>query len=267
MRGIALRYGAGQNLPDPLIVGGRRITDTKPLSNNLRFHDCLFVGSIVSDNPTNYTHSRNKLQFTGGTRFSIQNPDRPDDTLLNPDSADLATIRKSSMMLPGYSVDLGSFNSPPTQNVVLQGAIVAGVLDARGNTTINGALLMTFSPRLGVAPLIDSQGNAVGNPSGFNTTLGYFGPSDGDAESVDPASLPVVNGTRIVGYDIDGDGLADLPPGSPPDPARYPNAVAVPFYGYGKITIDFDPSMGLPDGLPLPLSYSTVVNSYREGKP
>lgn len=254
-------------LPDPLIVGGKRITDTKTLSNNVRFHDCLFVGSIVSDNPTNYTHARNKLQFTGGTRFSTRNPDRPDDPLLNPDSSDLATIQKSSMMLPGYSVDLGSFNSPPTQNVRLQGAVVAGVLDARGNTTINGALIMTFKPQAGVAPLIDSQGNAVGNPAGFNTTLGYFGPSDGDAESLDPTTLPIVNGVKIVGYDVDGDGLADFGPSSPPDPARYPNARAIPFYGYGKITIDFDPSMGLPDGLPLPLNYSTVANSYREGKP
>lgn len=254
-------------LPDPLLVSGRRVTDTKTLSNNVRFHDCLFVGSIVSDNPTNYTHARNKLQFTGGTRFSSRNPDRPDDPLLNPDSADLAAIQKSSMMLPGYSVDLGSFNSPPTQNVRLTGAIVAGVLDARGNTTINGALIMTFKPQSGVAPLIDSQGNAVGNPAGFNTTLGYFGPSDGDAESLDPTTLPIVNGVRIVGYDVDGDGIPDFGPNSPPNQVQYPNARAIPFYGYGKITIDFDPTMGLPDGLPLPLNYSTVLNSYREGKP
>jgi hypothetical protein len=254
-------------LPDPLVVNGRRITDTKALSNNVRFHDCLFVGSVVSDNPQHYIHARNKLQFTGGTRFSTRHPERPDDPALNPDSADMGQIVRSSMMLPGYSVDVGSFNSPPTQNVRLQGAIVAGVLDARGNTRIDGALMLTFAPTLGVAPLRDSMGNAVGNPAAFNTSLGYFGPSDGDAESMDPTTLPVVNGVKIVGYDVNGDGLADFGPSSPPDPVQYPNAVAVPFHGYGKITIEFDPTMALPDGLPLPLQYAVVANSYREGKP
>lgn len=254
-------------LPNPLVIDGKRITDTKPLSNNVRFHDCLVVGSLVSDNPTNYTHSRNKLQFTGATRFATRHPDQPDNGLYNPDSADMPQILKSSMMLPGYSVDLGSFNSPPSQNVRLGGTIVAGVLDARGNTTITGALVLTFAPTYGAAPLRDALGNPVGNPAGFNTTLGYFGPSDGDNESLDPNSLPIVGGVRIVGYDVNGDGLADFGPNNPPNPAQYPNAVAVPFHGYGKISIDFDPSMGLPDGLPLPLQYGVVSNSYREGKP
>src|SRR5262249_17903143 len=47
------------NLPDPLLIGGLRCIDTKKLSNNIRFHDCLFVGSIVSDTPTNFTNARN----------------------------------------------------------------------------------------------------------------------------------------------------------------------------------------------------------------
>ncbi len=261
---IAVGYNL---LPNPLVVGGLRITDTKPLSNNIRFHDCLVVGSIVSDSPTNYTHSRNKFQFTGATRFASKHPDYPDTASYNPDSADMPTILKSSMMLPGYSVDLGAFNSPTTQNVRLGGTIVAGVLDARGNTTIAGALVLTFAPTYGSAPMRDALGNPVGNPAAFNTTLGYFGPSDGDNESLDPTTLPTVGGVKIVGYDVDGDGLADFGPNSPPNPAQYPNAVAVPFYGYGKITIDFDPTMGLPDGLPLPLQYGIVSNTYREGKP
>jgi hypothetical protein len=127
--------------------------------------------------------------------------------------------------------------------------------------------MLTFAPTLGVAPLRDSMGNAVGNPAAFNASLGYFGPSDGDAESMDPTTLPTVNGVKIVGYDVNGDGLADFGPNSPPNPVQYPNAVAVPFHGYGKITIEFDPTMALPDGVPLPLQYAVVANSYREGKP
>ncbi len=250
-------------LADPLVVGGRRVTDTKPLSNNIRFHDCMFVGSIVSDSPGIYTQARNKIQFTGGTRFTDKHPDRPDDSSMNPDPQDVPIIAKSSMMLPNYSVDIGSFNSPPTQSVRLKGAIVAGVLDARGNTSIDGALLLTFAPVLGQQPLVDLHNNPIGNPADYNTTLGYFGPSDGDDESMDPQTLPLVDGQRIVGWDTNGDGIYDVP-SSQAQPA---GSTPIPFYGYGKVQLKFDPNMGLPDGVALPLQFDVLADTYKEGKP
>lgn len=193
-------YGDSYNLlPEAIIIDGLRVTDTKKYSNNIRFHDCLFVGSIVSDTPNGYTQVRNKLQFTGATEFTIVHPDEPENSYLNPDENDMDDILTSSMMLPNYSVDLGSFNSPPEQNIVLQGAIIAGVLDARGNTTIDGALLLTFDPNYGEGPLLDVFGNPIGNPAGFNASLGYFGSGDGDYESIDPSDLPIVGGERIIG--------------------------------------------------------------------
>lgn len=255
-------YGASYNLlPAPLIIGGNRVTDSKKYSNNVRFHDCLFVGSIVADTPQNYTQVRNKVQFTGATRFTTVHPDEPDNAFLNPDSADMTAIQTSSMMLPNYSVDIGSFNSPPEQDVRLQGAIIAGVLDARGNTEIFGTLLLTFDPEHGEGPLQDVFGNPVGNPAGFNASLGYFGSDSGDYESVDPEDLPIVGGVRIVGYDTNGDGLVDVPyDQSPP-----PGAVPVPFNGYGKIRLRYDPNMRLPSGLMLPLSMPPVRGTYQEG--
>lgn len=256
-------YTQGYNLlPDPLIISGARVTDTKLYSNNLRFHDCLFVGSIVADAPGNFTHSRNKIQFTGATRFAKKHPEQPDNTALNPEPADLPEISKSSMMLPNYSVDIGTFNSPQSQNVELQGAIIAGVLDARGNTTIDGALLLTFSPAAGQGPLRDSLGNPLGNPAGFNSTLGYFGPEDGDSESLDPASLPIVNGQRIAGWDTNGDGLFDVP-GNRPQPS---GSTPVPFNGLGRIHLRFNPDMNLPNGIMLPMQFDTIPASYREGR-
>lgn len=253
------------NLPDPLIIDGLRVIDTKKFSNNIRFHDCLFVGSIVSDTPAGYTHARNKLQFTGGTRFTQENPEHPNDPTLNPEPQDLPEIAKSSLMLPNYSVDIGQFNSPPEQNVQLRGAIVAGVLDVRGNADIDGALLLTFKPELGQVPLVDSRGQPIGNPSMFNATLGYFGPDDGDDESLDPSTLPIVNGQRIVGWDLDGDGLADLGPNQQPTPAQIAaGATTVPFHGYGRVNLRFNPSMSLPDGILLPLQVDTRRGSYRE---
>jgi hypothetical protein len=250
-------------LPNPLVIGGRRITDTRALSNNIRFHDCLFVGSIVSDAPQNYTQIRNKIQFTGSTRFASAHPTSPNDTSLNPDSNDLSEIAKSSMMLPGYSVDLGTFNSPPTQNLQLNGAIIAGVMDIRGNAEINGALMLTFAPTLGQAPMVDASGAPIGNPANFNATLGYFGPTDGDSEALDPATLPLVNGQRIVGWDTDGDGLADVN-STQPQPS---GSTAVPFNGYGRINVRFNPNMTLPSGIMLPMQLDAVAGTYREGKP
>ena len=248
-------------LPDPLIISGLRVTDTKLYSNNIRFHDCLFVGSIVADSPTEFTQSRNKVQFTGSTRFAQKHPTQPDNTALNPESADRAEIAKSSMMLPNYSVDIGSFNSPASQNIQLKGAIIAGILDARGNTDIDGALLLTFTPTAGQGPLRDSLGNPVGNPAGFNTTIGYFGPDDGDSESLDPALLPTVGGVKIVGWDTNADGLADVAYNQ----AQPPGSTAVPFVGLGRIQLRFDPNMTLPNGIMLPMQFDTIPASYREG--
>lgn len=255
-------YGASYNLlPAPLIIDGKRVTDTKRHSNNLRFHDSLFVGSIVADTPQNYTQVRNKIQFTGATRFTTAHPAEPDNPILNPDDADMDAIMSSSMMLPNYSVDIGSFNSPPEQDVRLQGAVIAGVLDARGNTEIVGTLLLTFDPTHGEGPLQDVFGNPIGNPAGFNATLGYFGDDAGDFESVDPNDLPIVDGVRIVGWDTNGDGLVDVPHTEPAPPG----GVAVPFNGYGRIRLRYDPDMRLPSGLMLPLRTIPVGGTYQEG--
>jgi hypothetical protein len=255
-------FGDSYNLlPEPIVIDGKRVTDTKKFSNNIRFHDCLFVGSIVSDTPVEYTQVRNKLQFTGATRFTTVHPDEPDNSNLNPDDNDLDTILTSSMMLPNYSVDLGSFNSPPEQNIALQGAIIAGVLDARGNTTIDGALLLTFDPTHGDGPLVDVFGNPIGNPAGFNASLGYFGSGDGDYESIDPNDLPIVGGVRIIGYDTNADGLVDVAYDEPQPPGSTP----IPFNGFGKIRVRHDPNMRLPSGLMLPLSMPPVAGTYQEG--
>lgn len=248
--------------------------NTKQYSNNIRFHDCLFVGSVTSDTPQAYTHVRNKLQFTGKTRFAQQHPDSPDNPSLNPDESDREVIAKSSLMTPHYSVDLGSFNSPTdtfgdgsqSQNLQLQGTIVAGLLDIRGNTKLDGTLLLTFAPTAGEGPL-QLRGEAVGNPANFNSTIGYFGPEDGDGEALDPETLPVVNGQRIVGWDLDGDGLPDLGPEQTPTTQQIAaGAVAVPFYGYGRIELNWRPDLPMPDGVLLPLTMLTLSDTYREGK-
>jgi len=278
-----LRYTSGNvadgpanyaDFPDPPTIGGTLRTgaarNTKLYSNNIRFHNCLVVGSMVSDMPTVFNPVRNKLQFTGSTQFSRTHPASPNTAALNPDTADLPEIDKSSLMLPQYSVELGQFNSPtdtfaggPTpQAISLRGTIVAGVLDARGNTDIEGTLLMTFRPVLGAAPL-EYNGTAVGNPANFNLSMGYFGPEDGDEESMDPSTLPTSGTNRIVGYDTDGDGLADVASTQ----AKPAGSTDIPFYGYGRIDVRWNPDLAMPDGIMLPVSAVTVAGTYKEGRP
>jgi len=264
------------SLPEPLLVdtrelvGGtfqnvvRRVTDSKLYSNNVRLHDCLVVGSIVSDTPREYTHIRNKLQFTGATRFMTSHPT---EAAWNPEPADLDQILRSSMMLPNFSVDVGTFNSPAEQDVELHGAIIAGVLDIRGNTEVNGSLILTYKPTHGEGPLVDLYGTPIGNPAGFNASIGYFGPDDGDYESLDPSQLNEVNGVRIVGWDLNGNGFADLGPTETPTPQQLvQGATPIPFNGYGRVRIKFNPNLQLPDGIMLPMQIRSVSESYREGK-
>ncbi len=283
------------NLPDPLVVSvdlnadgtaNDACTDTKLLGNNLRFENCTFVGSIVSDKPTNFANIRNKIVFNGSTKFVDQNPSAPSDPSLNPTSAEMDVIRKSSMMLPNFSVDIGTNNSPQTQDVRLQGAIIAGMLDVRGNTSIEGVLLGTFKPVYGSAPM-SNYGTPVGNPGNYNITLGYFGPTDGDQEGIDPNTLT----------DLDGDGNKDIGWDSAHDPTTgaliplagwngvhqnswydnipdsdadiAPNTYvrrAIRFNGFGKVTLKWNPDLVLPDGLSGPLSARPVKNTYSEGR-
>ncbi len=267
---------AYDSLPDPLIVRAevwngsgfetvvRRVTDSKQFSNNIRMHDCLVIGSIVSDTPQHFTHIRNKVQFTGSTRFMTEHPTEQE---WNPEPEDIDQIIRSSMMLPNFSVDVGTFNSPADQDVELKGAVIAGVLDIRGNTEVDGSLILTYKPTHGEGPLVDLFGTPIGNPAGFNASIGYFGPEDGDFESLDPDDLVEVNGQKIVGWDLNGDGFADLGPDETPTPQQLANGAApIPFNGYGRVRIRFNPEMALPDGIMLPMKVRPVASSYREGK-
>ncbi len=252
--------------------------DTKLRSNNVRFHNCTFIGSVAAAKPQAFTQIRNKVQFTGSTRFMQKHPT---DSSKNPREEDMDAIERSSLMLPHYSVDVGHFNAPTAthpdialnreQNVQLSGTIIAGVLDVRGNTKIDGSIVATYNPEYGQGQM-RQYGQPVGNPANYNVTLGYFGKTDdGDQESIDsinPASLPDLTGRpgqKRAGWDVDGDGLIDFGPTENPDPVTYPNRVEVPFYGAGRVEVRWNPNLPMPDGLMMPLSAEPVAGGYGEG--
>ena len=168
-------------------VNGQPVTDTKTVSNNIRFQDCTIEGMVASDSPQAYTHVRDKLQFTGNTQFNLDSPNLTADQK--------ATFSRSTIMTPQYSIDMGSFTQPADagQVVKLDGTIVAGIFDIRGQATIDGSILTTFAPVSGQGPLLNG-----GNPANFNTTIGYFESAAGDNE----AELPTGGyGKIIIRYD------------------------------------------------------------------
>ena len=152
-------------------------TDTKTLANNLRFDGCTFEGAVVSEAPAAFTHVRNKIAFTGRTRFEI-------DGSVNLSDDQKKLFKRSTILTPHYSVEMGSFTDPSSnqEKVELSGTIVTGVLDVRGQVKVNGTVLTTFEPKVDEGPVVGDT-----TPQ-FNTTLGYFPSSDGDHEAELPAN-------------------------------------------------------------------------------
>ncbi|MCH2161449.1 MAG: hypothetical protein MK085_06200, partial [Phycisphaerales bacterium] len=214
------------------------VPDTKVFSNNVRFDGCTFLGSMAGDTPGEYTHWRNKVQVTGATRFFVDPSDPSLD--LQPDAEEIRALLetlpeeqvtemlKSSIMMPGWSVDVGSFTNETSEDldasprVDLRGVVIAGILDIRGTASVQGTLLMTFHPVPGEGPL-----HYNGQPDAFNTTIGFFGPLDGDGEGTDPTSED--------------------------------------FEGFGEILLVYDPDVALPDGIPWPILAEAMSETYREG--
>ncbi len=213
-------------------TGGVEVSDTRSMSNNLRFHDCTFLGSIAGDVPDQYTHWRNKVQVTGQSRFFIDPEDV--DLAQQEDGAALAVVlsemdpavreqlSRSSLLLPGWSVDVGAFTNDEAIGVKLNGTIVAGLLDLRGVVDVHGTILATFRPVEGEGPLFYG-----GDTDDFNTTIGYFGPEDGDGEGE--------------------------------------NSSGQSFEGFGRISLRANPDAALPDGVPWPVSVVATAGSYVEG--
>jgi len=153
-------------------VDGSTVTDTKTVSNNVRFHNCTFEGNIVSDTPDEFTHVRNKVAFTGKTDFKID-----DSSELT--SSEKLLFKRATILTPHVSVEMGTFIAPYDSNerIDLSGTIVGGVIDMRGNVYVNGSVITTFEPKSNTGPVLGET-----SPQ-FNTTLGYFSSAAGDKES------------------------------------------------------------------------------------
>ncbi len=118
--------------------------------NNIRFNNCNFNGPIAGAYATAYTHFANSWEFTGATRFDNQ------------------VDQTATVVAPQTNIEMGSFTNPGEAPSTLVGVVVAGNIDIRGTSTVDGSIIVT--------------GDGAGN-----TTLAYFGASDSDTN---PSALP-----------------------------------------------------------------------------
>jgi hypothetical protein len=114
--------------------------------NNIRFNNCTFEGPLAGNYATAYTHFTNSWEFTGATRFD----NKVDQT--------------ATLVAPQANIEMGSFTRPDQAPSTLVGVVVAGNIDIRGTSTVDGSIIIT--------------GDGAGN-----TTLAYFGASDSDTDA------------------------------------------------------------------------------------
>jgi hypothetical protein len=117
--------------------------------NNLRFNNCQINGPVASDVPTAYSHFTNSIEFTGATKF------------------DNVADQTATIVCPQTNFEMGSFTAPGSAPSTLTGVVVAGNLDIRGTSVVDGSMIIT--------------GDGAGN-----TTQGWFGARDDQTDPTTP---------------------------------------------------------------------------------
>ena len=99
---------------------------TSSYYNNVRFEDCNFNGVIVTDTPDELKWQYNALYFTGSANFN-----------------NTSDIQEATILAPHFNVNLGDANNGEVESDenVITGAVVGGIVDIRGNAQIYGTVI------------------------------------------------------------------------------------------------------------------------------
>ncbi len=136
-------------------------TSSTSYTNNVRFEDCTFNGVIVTNVPQPFNWQRNCLYFTGAATFNNE-----------------SAIQEATILAPHFNVDLGNTNPEQSDNNVLTGAIVGGIVDIRGNAQIYGTIISMF--------------DTTPYPSGYVTNIGAT-LDDGGSETTELGDIGVIS--------------------------------------------------------------------------
>lgn len=138
-------------------------TSSTSTYNNIRFENCTFNGTIVTNVPKTLNSNwwmRNCLYFTGEATF--------DNT---------SGYQEATILAPHFNVNLGNTNPTQSENNVLKGAIVGGIVDIRGNAQIYGTII--------------SMADTTAYSSGYVTNIGAT-EEDGGSETVEAGDIGVI---------------------------------------------------------------------------
>jgi hypothetical protein len=131
---------------------------TSSYYNNVRFENCTFNGVIVTDTPDELKWMHNALYFTGEATFE-----------------NTSSIQEATILAPHFNVNLGNTNPTQSENNVLTGAIVGGIVDVRGNAQIHGTIISMCDTTQWSSGYVTNIGATLEDGGSETTTLGDIG--------------------------------------------------------------------------------------------
>jgi hypothetical protein len=131
---------------------------TSSYYNNVRFENCTFNGTIVTDTPDEFKWRHNALYFTGQATFE-----------------NTSAIQEATILAPHFNVNLGNTNPEQSENNVLTGAIVGGIVDVRGNAQIYGTVISMCDTTQWSSGYVTNIGATLDDGGSETTELGDVG--------------------------------------------------------------------------------------------
>jgi len=132
--------------------------NTSSYYNNVRFEDCTFNGTIITDVPQILKWKQNCLYFTGSAAFDNQ-----------------SGIEEATILAPHFNVNLGNTNPEQSDNNVITGAIVGGIVDVRGNAQIYGTIISMCDTTQWTSGYVTNIGATLDDGGSETTELGDIG--------------------------------------------------------------------------------------------
>jgi hypothetical protein len=126
--------------------------------NNVRFENCTFNGPIITNVPQAFNWQANTLYFTGAATFNNQ-----------------SSIQEATILAPHFNVNLGNTNPEQSDNNVLTGAIVGGIVDVRGNAQIYGTIISMADTSSYTSGYVTNIGATLNDGGSETTELGDIG--------------------------------------------------------------------------------------------
>ncbi len=141
-----------------LYVDSSKTNTNKSYTNNVRFENCTFNGPIVTNTPQTLNWVNNCLYFTGAATFDNQ-----------------SAVQDATILAPHFNVNLGNTNPQQSDNNVLTGAVVGGIVDVRGNAQVYGTIISMADTSSYTSGYVTNIGATLGDGGSETTEVGDVG--------------------------------------------------------------------------------------------